>query len=75
MSDRSRPHSARGSESAGRESVACPGCRAEIDVTRQGGTPLIIERDETPNPHSVVRIRIGRVEVHRCTLSADGSWR
>lgn len=74
MSDASPPQSLRRSEPIRRDRIACPGCRADIDVTRQAGTPLIIERD-TPNPHGVVRIRIGRVEVHRCVLLADGSWR
>ena len=53
------------------EMITCEGCGNEVDVTRQRGTPLIVER--SGDDRQVVTVRIGRDEVHRCDRASNGS--
>ncbi len=58
-----------------RETTTCPGCHQSVDITRDGGTPVIIERQDDNAAQSAVVIRIGRIEIHRCRRCSDGTWR
>lgn len=58
-----------------RETTTCPGCHQPVDITRDAGMPVIIEREEAGSAQSTVVIRIGRIEIHRCRRCSDGTWR
>ena len=55
--------------------VQCPGCHQPIPLARPDEMPFEIARGLSSERMQVVTVTIGRVEVHRCTLCADGEWR
>lgn len=52
----------------------CPMCGAAVDVSHRLGLPLTRGHDKNADDPPTYRIRIGRVEVHRCTRQPDGHW-
>ena len=57
------------------QSMKCPGCLQPVDVTRPADVGVSIDRDRPEGGRSVVVIRIGKVQVHRCVQCTDGAWR
>jgi hypothetical protein len=55
--------------------VQCPGCHLPVDIARPPDVSYEVLRDQSNEGRAVIKIDVGLVTVHSCTLCADGEWR
>ena len=55
--------------------VQCPGCHLPVDIARPPDIAFQVQRGQNNEGREIIRIDVGLVTVHRCTLCGDGEWR